>query len=111
MERHLVRWSGVAASVLAVAAWLATSGAAVSRGAGQLASAGPRFQSIQPDVFGVSGGQPGAWADVDGDGDLDLFVGMKAGLPNRLFLNEHGVFKEVAASAGVAAETDTRGMA
>ena len=71
----------------------------------------PRFESIQPGVFGISGGQPGAWADADGDGDLDLFTGMKAGIPNRLLVQERGVFKDVASNVGIADEADTRGMA
>ena len=69
------------------------------------------FESVQPDVFGISGGQPGAWADADGDGDLDLFVGMKSGLANRLMLNDRGTFRDVAAGVGLADLADTRGMA
>jgi hypothetical protein len=114
MKRDRVRW-GVAACAAFSALWFAASGVGVT-GQGQPAAqpaAGtePRFEAIQPELFGTSGGQPGAWADADGDGDLDLFVGMKTGLANRLFLNDGGVFKDVAADAGVADTTDTRGMA
>ncbi|KAB2860518.1 MAG: SDR family oxidoreductase, partial [Bauldia sp.] len=42
---------------------------------------------------------PTAWADVDNDGDLDLFVGFR-GRPNRLYRNDAGTFVDVAAAAG-----------
>jgi hypothetical protein len=71
----------------------------------------PRFELVQPDLFAAPGGQPNAWADFDGDGDLDLFVGFQAGKPNRLYRNDRGVFIEVAADAGEADLTDTRAAA
>lgn len=109
LSRHLL---GLAlACCLGAAAWTPGATHASARHSGQPPSAEPRFESIQPDVFGISGGQPGAWADADGDGDLDLFTGMKAGIPNRLLVNERGVFRDVAAEVGLADETDTRGMA
>ena len=57
--------------------------------------------------------QSAAWADYDGDGDLDLFscsettteAGVEAGaliFPSRLFRNHNGVFTDVTADAGVA---------
>jgi hypothetical protein len=51
-----------------------------------------------------------AVADVDGDGDLDLFVGFN-GAPNRLYLNDGGRFAEVAAARGVADARATRSAA
>lgn len=43
-----------------------------------------------------------AWADFDGDGRLDLFIGCESG-PNRLYRNRgDGTFEDVAARAGVA---------
>jgi hypothetical protein len=72
---------------------------------------GPQFEPVQPDLFAAAGGQPNAWADVDGDGDLDLFVGFQQGKPNRLYRNDGGRFVEVAAEWGVADLTDTRAAA
>ena len=71
----------------------------------------PQFELVQPDLFAASGGQPNAWADVDGDGDLDEFVGFAAGKANRLYRNDRGTFVDVAEVAGVADLTDTRAAA
>jgi len=71
----------------------------------------PLFEAVQPDLFAASGGQPNAWADVDGDGDLDLFVGFRQDVPNRLYRNERGTFADVAPAMGVADVSDTRAAA
>ena len=71
----------------------------------------PQFEAVQPELFAAAGGQPNAWADVDDDGDLDLFVGFAAGKPNRLYRNDRGAFADVAAAVGVADLTDTRAAA
>ena len=42
-----------------------------------------------------------SWIDLDGDGDLDLFVAQRAA-PNQLFRNDGGRFKDVAAEVGLA---------
>src|SRR2546430_15154089 len=70
----------------------------------------PRFELVQPDLFGVTGGQPNAWADFDNDGDLDEFVGFR-GRPNRLYRQDHGKFEDVAAAVGLADAIETRAAA
>lgn len=70
----------------------------------------PQFEPVQPDVFGVAGGQPNAWADFDNDGDLDLFVGFR-GRANRLYRNDAGRFIDVAEQVGLADAIDTRAAA
>ena len=65
-------------------------------------AAPPRFEPVQPDTFAASGAFVNAWADFDGDGDLDLFVGFGGATPNRLYRNDAGVMSDVGATAGVA---------
>ncbi len=45
-----------------------------------------------------------SWADVDNDGDFDLFVANWGGQNNQLFINENGTFVEQTSSA-IAVET------
>jgi hypothetical protein len=49
-------------------------------------------------------------ADIDRDGDADLFVGFN-GLPNRLYRNDDGSWTDVGATAGVADARPTRAAA
>ena len=67
----------------------------------------PDFAPVQPELFGTPGALTNAWADVDGDGDSDLFVGFN-GTPNRLYRNDSGVFNDVAEDAGLADTRSTR---
>ena len=63
---------------------------------------------MQPELFALAGGQPNCWGDFDNDGDLDLFVGFKKDLPNRLYRNDGGKFVEVGGELKVDDLTDTR---
>ena len=67
------------------------------------------LELIQPDLFAAGGAYTNAWADFDNDGDLDLFVGFGAGIPNRLYRNDGGTFVDVAGVVGVADTERTRG--
>jgi hypothetical protein len=69
-----------------------------------------RFEAVQPALFASGGTLVNAWADFDGDGDPDQFVGFN-GEPNRLYRNDAGVFADVAATAGVADARPTRAAA
>ena len=50
-----------------------------SAAVGAADSDAPLFELVQPELFGVSGGQPSCWADFNRDGFYDLFVGFKDG--------------------------------
>ena len=71
----------------------------------------PRFAPVQPELFSAPGAQCNCWADFDNDGDPDLFVSFKAGIPNRLYRNDNGTFVETGALVGLADLFDTRGAA
>jgi hypothetical protein len=75
-----------------------------------LLAAAPEFEPVQPDLFAEGGALVNAWADFDGDGWPDLFVGFN-GAPNRLYRNEGGRMVEVAAAAGIADARATRAAA
>src|SRR5262245_10440356 len=96
-----------AAATMAVTAAFAV---ALSAAVWSAADARPRFELVQPQLFGVTGGQPNAWADFDNDGDLDEFVGFR-GRPNRLYRQDHGRFVDVAAAVGLADNVETRAAA
>ncbi|WP_309670247.1 FG-GAP-like repeat-containing protein [Gemmatimonas sp.] len=91
---------------LALALALAASGAASLRAQGPR----PQFVPIQPELFAAGGALANAFADIDQDGDLDLFVGFN-GTPNRLYVNNGGTFRDIAAEAGVADARATRAAA
>jgi hypothetical protein len=71
---------------------------------------GVRFEPVQPELFSAGGTFANAWADYDGDGDSDLFVGFGAA-PNRLYRNDGGRFADVAVAAGIADTRATRAAA
>lgn len=54
----------------------------------------PQFTRVQPEMFAVGGALTGAWADFDGDGQVDLAVGFGSG-EIRLYRNDRGVFSNV----------------
>jgi penicillin G amidase len=70
----------------------------------------PRFDSLQPELLGAGGAFVNAFADYDGDGDSDLFVGFN-GAANRLYRNDAGVLTDVGAAAGLADARPTRAAA
>ncbi len=70
----------------------------------------PSFELVQPQLFSATGGQANAWADADGDGDLDYFVAFR-GRPNRFYRNDKGVFVDVARDVGLADQVETRAVA
>src|SRR5690349_5981621 len=76
------------------------------------APAPPRFEPVQRELLGAGGTLVNAWADYDGDGDPDLFVGFNGGsASNRLYRNDAGVLVDVAAAAGIADARATRAAA
>jgi len=74
-------------------------------------TAGPQFELVQPDLFAVAGGQPNCWADFNNDGHLDLFVGFKDAIANRLYRYDGARFADAAGDLGLADPTDTRAAA
>ncbi len=68
-----MRWVAVLGAAVALAACSDGSGGEQADAA-ESRAATPVFAAHQPDVFSDDGAQPNAWADYDGDGDLDLAV-------------------------------------
>ncbi len=74
-----------------------------------------KFEDVTAKAGIVEPGKPGGWtqgaafADVDNDGRLDLYL-CRFGVPNQLFMNRgDGTFREEAAARGLAV-TDASGM-
>ncbi|MBL0171195.1 MAG: VCBS repeat-containing protein [Gemmatimonadaceae bacterium] len=82
----------------------------VMRGGAVLKGLSPQFKNLQPQVFADGATLANAFADFDGDGDADLFVGFN-GAANRLYRNDRGLFTDVAGPAGVADARATRAVA
>ena len=58
-----------------------------------------------------AGSHGGAWADLDNDGDYDLFNGATGtGLPNNIFRNDGGTFTDVTPAALLSRNEGTRGV-
>lgn len=70
----------------------------------------PQFETVQPGLLATGGSFVNAFADIDADGDLDLFVGFN-GAPNRLYRNDSGRLTDIAVVAGVADARPTRAAA
>jgi VCBS repeat protein/ASPIC/UnbV protein len=70
----------------------------------------PTFEPMQREQLALGGSFVNAWADVDADGDADLFVGFN-GTPNRLYRNDAGQLTDMASVAGVADARATRAAA
>ena len=68
------------------------------------------FEPLQPQTFGAGSNFTNAFADIDGDSDLDMFVGFDGKL-NRLYRNDKGTFTDIASAAGVADARPTRAVA
>lgn len=83
---------------------------ALSSNPARAQSGRPVFEHAQPELFAAGGTLVNAWADYDGDGDPDLFVGF-GGPPNRLYRNHGGTFTDVAAEAGINDSRATRAAA
>lgn len=65
------------------------------------------FQPFAPELFDVGGALTDAWADVDGDGYPDRFVGFN-GAPSRLYHNAGTEFTDIAADVGLLVERSVR---
>jgi len=67
-----------------------------------------RFASFQSELFASGGALTDAWADFDGDGDPDRFVGFN-GTPSRLYRNDLvDGFVDVAVDVGLETERSVR---
>ncbi len=78
---------------------------------GGLLTQAPAFEPVQPELFAEGGALVNAWADSDGNGDLDLFVGFTGAPANRLYRNDRGRFTDVADDVGLADARATRAAA
>lgn len=70
----------------------------------------PLFDPVDAQRFAEGGALVNAWADVDGDGRLDLLVAF-ASAPRRLYLNGPEGFRDVAGEMGIAGTRGARAAA
>ena len=70
----------------------------------------PTFEVIQREVLGEGTTLTNAFADYDGNGFVDLYVGFN-GAPNRMYRNDAGTFTDVASRLGVSDARATRAAA
>ncbi|MBV6520462.1 MAG: hypothetical protein MNPFHGCM_00576 [Gemmatimonadaceae bacterium] len=110
MRRSILAAASVTVALLAGPSVSRTQSVSPNRKAAAAQSVPPRFIAAQPDLFAAGANLTNAWADYDGDGDLDLFVGFN-GSPNRLYRNTSGLFADVAPVAGIADSRSTRAAA
>jgi hypothetical protein len=89
--------------------WLVVLGAvAVSACGGTRAPEPVHFVAVQADLFGDGGTLTDAWADIDGDGDPDRFVGFN-GARSRLYRNDRADgFVDIASDVGLVVEQRVR---
>jgi hypothetical protein len=73
-------------------------------------AAAPRFEPFPGELRLGTPALTNALADHDGDGDLDIYVGMN-GAANRLYRNDGGAFTDIAGDAGLADSRATRSAA
>jgi hypothetical protein len=94
-------------ATIAVAAGLALACTASALAAGV---APPEFSAVRPDAFVASEALSNAFADVEGDGDLDLAVSYLDGAI-RLFLNQEGAYSAAGPESGLPpAGPEVRGL-
>jgi len=82
----------------------------VMKGGAVVKGLSPKFEPLQPALFVGGATLTNAFADIDGDGKLEMFVGFN-GEPNRLYRNDGGTFRDIAPEAGVADTRPTRASA